>query len=527
MLLINVTLYFYNCTNVDMYGIEVINSSQATGVVMYDTNGQIQIAECTFYNNSADVGGGGFAVEFTYCSPGDTTCSNNYTTYDPGYRSKNVAAEYTFTGCLFEKNVAHSQNYTSSAGNLIFASLANHTAVGCGGGLSVYFKGIARNKSISINNCDFFNNSAIWGGGFVIKMDDNTISNNVQISSCNFTGNHAFFHEDYGIGGGGLRIAVTLYFWSSIFQRENYSRNEILIEHSNFISNKAIQGGAISFSIARQQLSYLSQVTHLLISNCIFDSNRAQIGSAVISTLYPIFSEGLVAPLTFSNCYFLSNHISNHLFQKNHNDSLRSHPAGVGAVYVNEIPTSFSVLANFSNNHGSALAVVGTHVNFTGTYALFYNNSGSSGGALALLGASSVLIGPYTNMTFIKNSASIHGGAIYNRYISKEDLTSSVNCFFRYSDPFVGPFSWKAQFSFEHNSAEKLGNSIYSTAALPCKWATPTITNGEYIFCNDKQWHFINSNCNESVYTEARRMQLRKNVSSQIEAFPGHGFSCH
>ena len=534
MLPINVALYFYNCTDVDMYRVEVFNSSQATGVVMYDTNRQIQVTECTFYNNSAGgvpgegvPGGGGFAVEFTYCNPGSTTCPNDFTKYDPGYRSINVAAEYNFTDCHFEKNAARSQNYTSSAGNLIFASLANHTAVGRGGGLSVYFKGIARNKSVNINNCNFTNNRAVWGGGLLIEMDDNTISNKVQISHCTFTENHAFFREDYGTGGGGLRVAVTLYFWNSTYQMKNYTRNEILVESSYFTKNKAIQGGAISFSVARQSSSYLSQVTYLLVSDCTFDSNIAQLGSAVSGTLYPIFSEGVIAPLTFQSCHFTSNHIR---YERNASDTLKSHPYGMGAVYVNEVPATFSDYVNFTDNHGTALATIGAQVGFSGTRAFFSNNSGSTGGALALLGASSILTGPSTSMEFTENYASLYGGAIYNQYISKEDLRSNVDCFFRYSDPSVGPFSWDASFKFFNNRAKKLGNSIYSTAALPCLWARPQ-TNGsyhsDYIFCSEKQWTFTSSNCTDQIFTEARRISLRGNVnaSSPIIVYPGHGFT--
>ena len=528
MLLINVTLYFYNCSDVDMYRVEVVNSSQATGVVMYDTNGQIQVTECIFYNNSANdsiPGGGGFAVEFTYCSPGDTGCHNNYKFYNSGYRSINVAAEYTFTDCHFEKNVARGQSYTSSAGNLIFASLANHTAVGRGGGLSVYFKGVARNKLVSINNCDFIRNSAVWGGGLLIEMDDNTISNSIQISHCNFTGNHAFFNEDFGTGGGGLRIATTLYFWDCTYLMKNYSRNEILVEYSDFIGNKAIQGGAISFSVARQRWSYLSQVTYLLVLGCTFDSNRAQIGSAVSGTLYPVFSEGFIAPVTFCDCSFLSNRIRI-LYDRNLTNTLKSHPAGMGAVYMSEVAAIFSNHVTFMDNHGTALVAIGAQVNFDGTCAHFSNNSGSTGGALALLGASSILTGPKTSMEFTDNYASIYGGAIYNQYISKEDLKSSVDCFFRYSDPFVGPFNWSAHFRFSRNSAKKLGNSIYSTAALPCLWAKPS-TNGnyqsEYIFCNQQQWTFTDSYCKKQVYTEAHNVSLWANKTLPIKVYPGRG----
>ena len=529
MIPINVTLYFYNCSDVNMFRVEVFNSSQATGVVMYDTNGRIQVTECTFFNNSAEegtLGGGGFAVEFTYCSPGNTSCPNDFREYDPGYRRVNIPAEYNFTDCHFEKNVAHSQNYTSSAGNLIFASLANHTAIGRGGGLSIYYKGIAKNKSININNCNFTNSSAVWGGGLLIEMDDNTITNKVKISNCTFIANHAFFHDDYGTGGGAIRIAITLYFWSDVYQRENYTRNEIIIEYSNFSTNRAIQGGAISFSIARQRLSHLSQVTYLLVSDCTFDENRAQVGSAVSGNMYPVFSKGLIAPLTFQSCHFLSNRIKN---EKTPNDTLKSHPYRLGAVYVNKIPATFSDHVNFTSNRGTAFAAIGAQVDFNGTYAIFSKNVGTTGGALALLGASSILAGPNTFMEFTENYASLYGGAIYNQYITKEDLKSSVDCFFRYSDPFVGPFSWNANFVFTNNSAKKLGNSIYTTAALPCLWARPQTNNegyhSDYIFCSTEQWNFTASNCTEQIYTEARRITFRDNAASLVTVYPGHEFT--
>ena len=530
MLMINVSLYFYNCTDVNMYHTEVVNSSQATGVVMYDTNGLIQVDSCLFINNRADEGtpgGGAFAVEFTYCNPGDTnttSCPSDYTTYDPGYRKSDVATEYRFTSCLFQWNVARGQDFTNSAGNLIFASLNNHTGVGRGGGLAVYFKGVAVNKSVSISNCHFVHNGAVWGGGVLVEMDDNTINNSVLMSNCNFTENHAFFHDDFGTGGGGLRVATSVYFWNDNYKLQNYTRNELVVDHCNFTGNKAIEGGAVSFSVARQGLSHPSQVTHLLVSDCKFKTNRAQLGAAVTATSYPIFSEGFTPPLIFHTCEFTNNYIVNHLYERNQDDPLRSHPSGIGAIYVNQVAVTFSFLNSFNSNRGSALAVVGAQVDFRGATALFYNNSGSSGGGLALLGASSVLIGPNTTIYFTENYASLHGGAIYNRYISKEDLKSSVNCFIRYSDPFVGPFQWKGvKINFHDNKAEQLGNSIYSTAILPCSWGVPSTNEYNSIFCNEDAWIFYNSDCNNEIYTEPRRINFRPNSSHIVEVFPGHG----
>ena len=528
MLLINVTLYFYMCNDVVMDHVNVNHSSHATGVVMYDTNGHIQVSSCFFYNNTAAdngiPGGGAFTVEFTYCSPGDTSCSPNYTSYDPGYRVKNLSAEYVFTDCIFEHNIARGQNFTSRAGNVVFASLANHTGVGRGGGLSVFFKGVAINKSVNITGCNFVQNSAVWGGGLLLEMDDNTISNKVIVSGCNFTRNHAFNHEKSGTGGGGLRVATTVYFWDDTYQQKNYTKSEILVEYSTFNTNKAIEGGAISFSIARQTSSYFSQLTHLFVSDCTFNNNRAQLGAAVTAAVYPIFNRGSIPSLTFSNCRYLNNRIADHL-NESKNDPLKSHPSGMGTVYVDEVPVTFSKLTAFNDNHGTALSVVGAQVDFSGSKVVFSGNSGTSGGAIALLGASSILTGPNTLILFENNNASIHGGAIYNRYITKEDFSSSVNCFVRYSDPFVGPFQWQnVTIYFENNKAKKFGDSIYSTAILPCSWGVPLTGKINSIFCLKSIWQFFGSNCKAEIYSEPIRMHLRPNTSSEIKVFPGREF---
>ena len=69
-----------------MVYVNVSNSPNATGVVMYDTNGTNKIIDSTFQNNiilynttttpSPNGGGGGFYVEFTYCKPGNKDCNN-------------------------------------------------------------------------------------------------------------------------------------------------------------------------------------------------------------------------------------------------------------------------------------------------------------------------------------------------------------------------------------------------------------------------------------------------------------------
>ena len=74
-----VGLYFYNGTDVTMCHVIVQHGPNALGVLMYDTNGTVNVYHSNFINNAVSddsldtntTGGGGFNVEFSYCVPGD------------------------------------------------------------------------------------------------------------------------------------------------------------------------------------------------------------------------------------------------------------------------------------------------------------------------------------------------------------------------------------------------------------------------------------------------------------------------
>ena len=60
---------------------------------------------------------------------------------------------------------------------------------------------------------------------------------------------------------------------------------------------------------------------------------------------------------------------------------------GTGALYSDPIPLAFQHSVNFSNNDCSALALPATGAEFEqGCQCHFVNNSGWTGGAVALLG---------------------------------------------------------------------------------------------------------------------------------------------
>ena len=509
---IKVGLYVYNCTNVTMGHIRVLNSSQATGVVMYDTDGVVDIWNCMFAFNRVmingdsrmQVGGGGVTVEFSYCKPGDSTC--NMSGYDSSYK-RNRGSIYTFYNCTFSNNIARSP---PSSGNYILPFRANHDSTGRGGGLAIYFKGDAKNNSIGVVDSQFIANNAVWGGGFRIEMSDNTMNNTVTVLKCQFIKNQATFAKNGKYtGGGGIHIVITIHYWEDNVN----ANNKIQIMDSSFKGNEALEGGAICIAIARQNTVGTDQLTGILILNTSFEHNQAMLGSAINIINFPVFDDGLSAEVEFYDCSFSNNILKS--------TTKTLHPAKMAAVYVRKIRTSFLNSVTFYNNKGSALLVVGAQVNFDGSTAVFSNNSGLDGGAIALLGVSTIRIGPSTNMTFVNNTANRYGGAIYNRYISSEDLMSNADCFLQYSEPFLDPSSWKVHFTFSGNRAHNNGCSIFSTSVYPCLWGDNSLVKISQVFQWNEQWTYKNSQCDE-ISTEPT--YFNQSSSGPIKVYPGFTF---
>ena len=523
MLKIQVGLYFYNCTNVSMYQVSVVNGSHATGVVMYDVNGLVQVDECNFAGNAAiaprkykecdGYGGGGFAVEFTYCHPGDSKCAFN--NYNISSSKRNRNASYLFKNSYFHDNFACGQT-TVDYGAWLLSSNDSHQAVGRGGGLCIYVKGDATNNAVTIDNCVFEHNHAVFGGGLFVEMEDNSIGNTVNISDSVFYHNHAFVISELGTGGGGLFVCACTYPspWTHT-DSQPYRSSKFHIDNCNFTRNLALSGGSLLLSVARQNIGQLTDDHVIAISNSVFEKNRAQLGTALYAGIFPTISKGYVPQVMVENCSFRSNAIYYH--------NKIVHTVGIGTIYINAVPLSFSNNVNLTNNTGSAMGAVGTYLDFTGATALFCNNSGMRGAGIALLGSTTILVGEKTVLTFTGNHASQYGGAIYNQYSIREDLKSSTHCFIHYEEPFLDPKSWGATFQFLNNKADAQGNAIYSSAILPCSFG---VSDPKQIFCwNKEHWDYGDSNCTEQIYTKPMKFsQNGTNLSNPIDVYPGYQF---
>ena len=479
-----VGLYFYSCNTVWIDSIAVQNSPNATGVVMYDTIGDVTISNSNFSGNSVLVpskslqGGGGFYVEFSYCAPGET-CN------DTQIHRSNTKANYSFKGCYFVNNIASLMTPIT----LFIPDKIDHVAFGRGGGLSFHFSGDATGNVIYISHCNFISNNAVYGGGLFVEFRDTATGNKVKVEFSIFENNSVL--SQFETNGGGAQIIHFV-----LANGVNDTGNNITFVSCKFHSNTGYYGGGVSIEPALQNTN--KEVASIAFMKCTFDSNIAYLGPAIYVALNSLITSGLV-PIVNFNAVNVSNNI---ILSKNY--------TGYGSVYVNGIPVNFKDTSMFDNNTGSSLAVVGAYLNFSSCEANFVGNIGQKGGAIALLGAAWILIDSNTNMSFVNNKALSFGGAIYNLYIQLEKFETSTNCFFKYADATIAANKWTAHFLFHNNSDGFGNNSIHSTSILPCG---AYLNDFSQIFCWNAYWDYSGMDCRDEISSDAARVTFPQHVS--------------
>ena len=314
-------------------------------------------------------------------------------------------------------------------------------------------------------DCKFENNVAQWGGGLFVDFQDNAHSNSINVSGCEFTGNHCPYFIREGMQGGGMRVGHYVYGLDDPIPT-TATGNAITIEHCNFTNNSALHGGGLAVSLALQ-IAPPDHIAFVKLLNSSFESNIAKVGSAVYFYRFSSTLKGFVANVQIENCSFSHNTVD---YAEIIGRGKSPYQTGIGAVHVDEVPVWFKGSLVFHHNTGSALSVIGAVVNFTYCQARFSENHGNKGAAIALLGTAYMQVSNNTLMAFEHNTATNRGGAIYNTYISQETLKSDSNCFIRHTNPFLHPDDWNATFIFRSNT--DLGgnhlNAIHSTSVLPC-----------------------------------------------------------
>ena len=241
--LLNVAVYLLNCTDVSIQSVDV-QSSNGTGLSMYDTNGTVNIEYCNFIGNRVDqskTGGGGLHIEFTICSPGTAgNCS--------GHDGRNHLSKYTIQNCTFRNNMA-----IGSLKKRSLISPSKNRAIprlGKGGGIYLSIGYDARENIFTITGCHFESNSANFNsGGMLVEFLNSVENNRVAIYNASFRNNTCL--SNFLCSGGGILIGIMFYVHSQL-PHMLPTGNSFLCSYCKFEYNSAYKGGGVAIIICNK-----------------------------------------------------------------------------------------------------------------------------------------------------------------------------------------------------------------------------------------------------------------------------------
>ena len=521
-----VGLYFLFCQHTNLTQVTITNSS-GTGVSMYATGGLNHIHNCSFLHNRPPMdqmvpGGGGLFIEFPFCDPqAPEECDNGTTIIPHQFRA---GVEYKISECKFEANFGHMWHPVEYL--YLLPQDKQHLTFGHGGGLSVFFSH-ADNSSVIVEHCRFENNEAEWGGGVFVAFQKQSSSNTFSIYHSLVRNNTSFFKKSsfstQTTGGGGMRVEFTFINDSEV------NNNSVVLDSVQFQQNRAYWGGGVSFTTGLESKTGVA-TNSLKFRNTTWDSNSAKTGSAVDLSIWNRGSAGAVLTPIFTDCTFINNNNENSMY-----DNVGEDLVGVGTFYSSYVPVIFDRSAIFEDNTLSALAAVGTSLNFLHhCNATFNRNSGKIGGAISLFGSAYIQVHHNTNMHFVNNSASQYGGAIHSYAIGQHTIATFGNCFIQYEDVQTEPWNWTSRFYFKGNTANFNGgkNSISAISLHPCLWdyysvhpSTDVPSPSKQIFCWNDNWVYADGSCQDEISSAPASFNTSRNNSRYMELFLGRPHS--
>lgn len=396
----------------------VVRSNNGIGMkILNHQGGMIHIESSSFLENkltnksiaSKDRGGGGVYI--------------GGFEWDP---SEPITVQ--FYNCKFEDNVAHTQFYdylyTDDLGQPV-------SGYGLGGGAAIHLHKHLTDIHVIFSTCEFKRNVAFIGGGLASEIE---AAKGMEMKNVSVTVENSQFEENgcnssgpsvnTTASGGGISI-------NFVSMRTTFHSNNFFIDNVVFVNNCARFGGGLYFYSDHEQS--INQANTVQIKNCTFESNQAHTGSAIDITPNVFqrlsLTSGILITPTLSDCRFINNRVT-----LNSHAELNQITYGIGTLYVSLYNIKFEGQNRFENNLGTSIHIVNGNIKMSQSSVHFYNNTGFQGGAIALIGQSSMVVGPNGNYTFINNTALGKGGGLYIQLDDNHDITASKTCFINYFD---------------------------------------------------------------------------------------------
>ena len=500
------------CRNVVLENIHIYDTLNGTSLVMYHVSGEVGIMKSKFgttYSNGNLVYSSGLLI-FTSQNDSCTTKNSSLTSHCL------QGSSYILQNVTFYNNSATDPRHSTFKTQKMCQSY-----VGRGGGFALIINENCSNHKFLLKNCTFLSNQAFQGSGMYIDIHSSSRNNSVYIDNCLFADNKVNEATKYQSIGGGLSLK-----YLALPREQDYSKipkTMVVVTKCNFTNNEAFNGGAIAISslVATEEL--IEERLNVRVENSTFSMNRAKLGAAIKVACFCLAGDVQHLAIEIANSIFITNSV---LLYSEWNVS---HEKGVGVVYSSNVPLSIVGNNVFSYNNGSALAVVGSWVDFRDCSVLFTGNTGTNGGAVNMLGSAYLLVNNNTDLKFVQNRAQFHGGAIANVFTEQQNSKVYPNCFIRHRDPFTHPNQWNAKFTFIANKAAIAGDSIFTTSILPCSWAGGTGKQelSEVFHWKGWEYHQVDDSIIKDgveVSTAAGHIQLIANGSESVASVPGKKF---
>ena len=400
----NVTaaVWMRNCTNIIISKTSFYNSC-GTSLVLINTSGSVQVASCIFQSSGIDgweemaaSGGGGIHI----LQPPASDTSVNVSVRDCDFSSNEAVGTCCPDTC-------------KTAGNF-----------GYGGGLAIFLYKSSADVSVSINNCHFWNNSAIAGGGVEIAICS-SLQSEIEVENVTFCDNAASKE-----GGGALDI---------LWKEEYKVDNNIALSNVQFLRNFALYGGGIAIAINTKAVSNSS----ICIIGCLWVDNSALYDSAI-----DIFPEKIINDQVMANISIIdSNFINNS--NCNMPDKVISglYIRGFGVIMIAGYKILFTGTIRFPDNSGSCIYAVGSEINFHGANVSFNRNIAEYGSGIVVVGLSKITTNLNCHIRFCGNYAEKLTPTIYYYPVDKHHSLNSQH----YSYELISDLNGSASFE-EHGN---------------------------------------------------------------------------
>ncbi len=344
------------------------DNQTARGAIYPLRNGEVNILDCTFTNNSNDNGFGGAMfiwnnqeVNVRNCDfEGNSAAGSAGVVYIDGRELTDEIV--VFDSCTFTENVA-----SGWVGALYFwrsnfeVSNSEFLSNSSGENAGAFYSDGENDYDGEITNCNFLSNSTNgWGGAMAILS-----SNSTNLSNCVFNGNQGGLG---GSGGGGALwtgFTASSSFTDCIFEENScawggaiFSQNDstaMAFDNCEFLSNSSDGNGGAIYAIAGVDLD---------VTDCYFELNTAETGG-VLSILEDSLD---LATVDVSNTIMNFNTAENQGGAMNFSDV---DATLTNCLVINSIASGNGTGASISNNASAAKSSVVTLMNTT-----FGNNVG-------------------------------------------------------------------------------------------------------------------------------------------------------